>query len=160
MGTVGYMSPEQVRGVPADQRSDIFSLSVVLCEALTGRPAFERPTSAETMVAILNEDPPALAEMAANIPPGLQRVLHRGLEKNPEQRFQSASDLAFALEALSDPSLFATSELRSALKEAKPQSRSKAPGWWQGRCCWRCWGRSPGWNCGRRSRLRRRTTSS
>ena len=127
MGTVGYMSPEQVRGVPADQRSDIFSLSVVLCEALTGRPAFERPTSAETMVAILNEDPPALAEMAANIPPGLQRVLHRGLEKNPEQRFQSASDLAFALEALSDPSLFATSELRSALKEAKPQSRSKAP---------------------------------
>ena len=127
MGTVGYMSPEQVRGLPADQRSDIFSLSVVLCEMLSGRPAFEKPTSAETMAAILNEDPPALAELSANVPPGLQRVLQRGLEKDTEQRFQSASDLAFALEALSDPSLTTVSELRSGLRTDAPQTRRKFP---------------------------------
>ena len=127
MGTVGYMSPEQVRGLPADQRSDIFALSVMLCEMLAGRPAFEKPTSAETMTAVLHEDPPALAELSATIPPGLQRVLHRGLQKDPEQRFQSASDLAFALEALSDPSLSAGSEMRSGLHGAKPHRRRTVP---------------------------------
>ena len=102
MGTVGYMSPEQVRGEPADPRSDIFAFSAVLHEMLAGKRTFLKPTSVETMSAILNEEPPPIAQVAPNTPVGLQRVLHRGLEKNPEQRFQSASDLGFALEALSD----------------------------------------------------------
>ena len=99
IGTVGYMSPEQVRGEPGDARSDIFSFSVVLREMLSGQPTFRKPTAAETMTAILNEEPPPLPSLTT---PGLQRVLDRGLEKNPEQRFQSASDLGFALEALAD----------------------------------------------------------
>jgi eukaryotic-like serine/threonine-protein kinase len=105
MGTVGYMSPEQVRGDPADERSDIFSFCVVLQEMLTGVPTFEKPTSVEIMTAILNEYP--VSQLGPNVPLGLQRVLERGLEKNPEQRFQSASDLAFALESLSDGSMSA-----------------------------------------------------
>ena len=102
LGTVGYMSPEQVRGRPADARSDIFSAGAVLYEMLTGQRAFHKPTSAETMTAILNEDPPAVSQIAPGLPPGLQRVVNRCLAKNPEQRFQHASDVAFALEALSD----------------------------------------------------------
>lgn len=102
MGTVGYMSPEQVRGKTADHRADIFALGAILYEMLAGRRAFEKPTSTETMTAILNEDPVSISQAAPNAPPGLQRVVHRCLEKNPEQRFQSASDLAFALEALSE----------------------------------------------------------
>jgi len=102
LGTVGYMSPEQVRGKTVDHRADIFSFGAILYEMLTGKRAFRRPTSAETMTAILNEDPPSISQIVQNIPPGLQRVVHRCLEKNPEQRFQSASDLAFALEALSE----------------------------------------------------------
>jgi serine/threonine protein kinase/Tol biopolymer transport system component len=102
MGTMGYMSPEQVRGGSTDQRTDIFAFGAVLYEMLSGKRAFRKPTSAETMTAILNEDPQAISEISPNTPPALQRVLHRCLEKNPEQRFQSASDLAFALEALSD----------------------------------------------------------
>ncbi len=102
MGTVGYMSPEQVRGKMADHRSDIFAFGTILYEMVTGRQTFRKPTSAETMTAILNEDPPSISQVTAATPPGLQRVAHRCLEKNPEQRFQSASDMAFALEALSD----------------------------------------------------------
>ncbi len=102
MGTVGYMSPEQVRGKTADHRSDIFAFGAILYEMVTGKQTFRKPTSAETMTAILNEDPPSISQVTAATPPGLQRVVHRCLEKNPEQRFQSASDMAFALEALSD----------------------------------------------------------
>jgi len=102
MGTVGYMSPEQVRGQTADHRADIFAFGAILYEMLAGKRAFQKPTSPETMTAILNEAPPGISQVAANIPLALQRVVHRCLEKNPEQRFQSASDLAFALEALSD----------------------------------------------------------
>ncbi len=102
LGTVGYMSPEQVRGQPADARSDIFAAGAVLYEMLTGKPAFRKATSAETMTAILNEDPPAVSQLAPNLPPGLQRVVNRCLSKNPEQRIQHATDLAFALDALSD----------------------------------------------------------
>ena len=102
MGTVGYMSPEQVRGKMADHRSDIFAFGTILYEMVTGKQTFRKPTSAETMTAILNEDPPSISQVTAATPPGLQRVVHRCLEKNPEQRFQSASDMAFALEALSD----------------------------------------------------------
>src|SRR5208337_3159661 len=102
MGTVGYMSPEQVRGKTADHRSDIFSFGTVLYEMVTGKHTFRKPTSAETMTAILKEEPPSISQIAPTAPPGLQRVVHRCLEKSPEQRFQSASDMAFALEALSD----------------------------------------------------------
>ncbi|MBV8673503.1 MAG: serine/threonine-protein kinase [Acidobacteriaceae bacterium] len=102
MGTAGYMSPEQVRGQSVDHRTDIFAFGAILYEMLTGRRAFQRSTSAETMTAILNDEPPAISHTGANIPPALQRVVHRCLEKTPEQRFHSASDLAFALDALSD----------------------------------------------------------
>jgi Tol biopolymer transport system component len=102
MGTAGYMSPEQVRGKAVDHRTDIFAFGAILYEMLTGTRAFHRSTSAETMTAILNDEPPAISQLVQSIPPGLQRVVHRCLEKNPEQRFHSASDLAFALEALSE----------------------------------------------------------
>lgn len=102
MGTVGYMSPEQVRGETADHRADIFAFGAILYEMLTGKRAFQKPTSAETMNAVLNEDPPSISQLVESTPPALQRIAHRCLEKNPEQRFQSASDLGFALEALSD----------------------------------------------------------
>ncbi len=104
MGTVGYMSPEQVGGKPADYHADIFAFGAILYEMLSGKRAFQKPTSAETMSAILNEEPPGISQIVSNLPPALARVVHRCLEKNPEQRFQSASDLAFALEALSDSS--------------------------------------------------------
>lgn len=102
MGSMGYMSPEQVRGQAADQRSDIFTFTAVLYEMLTGQRAFQKATSIDAMSAILNEEPPPLLQVRPELPAGLERVLHRGLEKNPEQRFQSASDLGFALEAFSD----------------------------------------------------------
>jgi serine/threonine protein kinase len=102
MGTVGYMSPEQVRGQAADHRADIFAFGAILYEMLAGKRAFQQPTSAETMTAILNEDPLGISQVTADIPAALQRIVHRCLEKNPEQRFQSASDLAFALDALSE----------------------------------------------------------
>ena len=102
MGTVGYMSPEQVRGAVADHRSDLFSLGVILYEMLSGQRAFKRDTNAETMTAILKEEPPELTGTNPAIAPGLERIVHRCLEKEPSQRFQSASDLGFAIEALSD----------------------------------------------------------
>jgi eukaryotic-like serine/threonine-protein kinase len=108
MGTVGYMSPEQVRGAAADHRSDIFAFGAVLYEMLTGKRAFHKATSAETMTAIMKEDPPVSSQTGQNVSPALYRVLQRCLEKNPEQRFQSASDLAFALEAMSDSGSAAT----------------------------------------------------
>jgi Tol biopolymer transport system component len=104
LGTVGYMSPEQVRGEAADHRSDVFSLGTVLYETFTGRRAFARPTSVESMHAILKDDPPAIPTDAEQVPPGVQRILDHCLEKEPGQRFQSARDLAFALSALSDRS--------------------------------------------------------
>jgi serine/threonine protein kinase len=103
-GTVGYMAPEQVRGHAADLRSDIFAFGVVLYEILTGKRAFRKATAAETLSAILNEEPPPLAQSVQDLPPALQRILSRCLEKKPERRFQHASDLGFALEALSDAS--------------------------------------------------------
>jgi Tol biopolymer transport system component len=103
-GTVGYMAPEQVRGHAADPRSDIFAFGVVLYEMLTGKRAFRKATSAETMSAILNEEPPPLAQSVQDLPPALQRIVSRCLDKKPERRFQHASDLGFALEALSDAS--------------------------------------------------------
>ncbi len=101
MGTLGYMSPEQVKGRPADARSDIFALGAILFEMLSGKRAFHADSAGETMAAILKEDPPDLSVTNPNVSPGLERILRHCLEKNPEKRFQSASDVAFALEALS-----------------------------------------------------------
>jgi serine/threonine protein kinase/Tol biopolymer transport system component len=104
LGTVGYMSPEQVRGESSDARSDIFSFGAVLYEMLTGKRAFKRETSAETMTAVLREEPPELNDTGWQGPLGLQRILNRCLEKGVDRRFQSASDLAFAIESLSGTS--------------------------------------------------------
>ena len=101
MGTVGYMSPEQVRGMPADHRSDIFSFGTVLYEMLSGKRAFTGGSSVETMHAILNAEPPELDTTVTRIPPGLERIVRHCLEKNPADRFQSARDLTFALASLS-----------------------------------------------------------
>ena len=101
LGTVGYMSPEQVRGEPADDRSDIFSFGTVLYEMFSGRRAFKGDTSIETMNAILREEPPPLSESGRPIPPALERLVGHCLEKKPEDRFQSSRDLAFDIGALS-----------------------------------------------------------
>jgi serine/threonine protein kinase/Tol biopolymer transport system component len=101
MGTASYMAPEQVRGEPADPRTDIFAFGAVLYEMLSGQRAFRRETPAETMTAVLREDPPELTDSPHPISPALDRIVRRCLEKNPEQRFQSAKDLSFALSALS-----------------------------------------------------------
>ena len=98
MGTVGYMSPEQVRGLPTDHRSDLFSFGAVLFEMLTGRRAFKGTTAADTLSAILREDPTEAVGHRVRLPAGLLRVVRRCLEKAPEDRFQTARDLAFALE--------------------------------------------------------------
>jgi Tol biopolymer transport system component len=119
MGTVGYMSPEQVRGEPIDPRSDIFSFGAVLYEMLTGKRAFKRETSAETMTAVLREEPPALNDTGWQGPPELQRILARCLEKNAGRRFQSASDLAFAMESLSGT----LTGISTAKSVAQPKSR-------------------------------------
>ena len=101
MGTPAYMSPEQVRGEVADHRSDIFSFGCVLYEMLSGRRAFRRDTSVQSMNAVLSEDPPDLGTANTDAPPLLERVVHRCLEKDPDLRFQSARDLAFSIEASS-----------------------------------------------------------
>jgi Tol biopolymer transport system component len=101
MGTIGYMSPEQVKGKPADQRSDIFSFGAILYEMLSGARAFHRDSAAETMSAILREEPPDLSATNKSVQPGLERIVRHCLEKNPEERFYSTRDVAFDLEALS-----------------------------------------------------------
>ena len=100
LGTVGYMAPEQSAAAAVDSRADIFAFGAMLYEMVTGRRAFQRETAAETMTAILREDPPEIA-MASGVPPAIERIVRRCLEKKPEARFRSAHDLAFALEALS-----------------------------------------------------------
>jgi hypothetical protein len=123
LGTAGYMSPEQVRGESVDHRSDIFSFGAVLYEMLTGRRAFGRETGAESMTAILKEDPPEIATSATGVSPALQRIVQHCLEKRPGERFQSARDIAFALQALSGsgpaPSV-ATSRPAAARRRAVP----------------------------------------
>jgi TolB-like protein/Flp pilus assembly protein TadD len=101
LGTVGYMAPEQVRGEPGDARTDIFALGCVLFEMLSGRRAFKRETAAETMTAILRDPAPELGSSAGEIHPELAGIVNRCLEKNPAERFQSASDLAFSLREVS-----------------------------------------------------------
>src|SRR5258706_6522796 len=101
MGTMGYMSPEQLKGQLADHRSDIFSFGAILYEMLSGKRAFRGDSMAETMSAILREDPADLSETNKTISPALERVVRHCLEKNPAERFHSARDLAFAIESLS-----------------------------------------------------------
>jgi serine/threonine protein kinase len=122
MGTVGYMSPEQVRGESSDHRTDIFAFGVVLYEMLTGKRAFQKPTATETMTAILNEDPINVVDLVPNLPLGLQRIVHRCLEKGLEQRFQSAADLAFALETTVESSL---SGQRPIIVPPPPETKTK-----------------------------------
>ena len=101
LGTVGYMAPEQVRGAVVDARADLFALGCVIYETLTGQRAFRRETPAETMTAILNEDPPDVGGGRTDLSPALDRIVGHCLEKNPNERFQTALDVAFALNALS-----------------------------------------------------------
>ena len=101
LGTAGYMSPEQVRGLPVDHRSDIFSFGAVLYEMLAGTRAFRGETAADTISAILANDPPELSAEHAHVPPALDRIVHHCLEKTPEQRFQAVRDIVFNLDALS-----------------------------------------------------------
>ena len=103
VGTIGYMAPEQVRGAAADHRTDIFAFGCVLYEMCTGARAFAGPTPADTMAAVLSNEPPEL-KMSGSPPPALDRIVRRCLEKQPVMRFQSARDLSFALDALSTSS--------------------------------------------------------
>ncbi|HEY7573639.1 MAG TPA: protein kinase [Thermoanaerobaculia bacterium] len=125
MGTLGYMSPEQVKGKAADSRSDIFSFGAILYEMLCGSRAFHRESAAETMSAILREEPPDLSATNRSIQPGLERIVRHCLEKNPEERFFSARDLAFDLEALSELS---GPTAGPAVAAAAPAGR-KGPSW-------------------------------
>ena len=123
MGTVGYMSPEQVRGQAVDSRSDIFSFGATLYEMATGQRAFSRDTAVETMSSILKDEPPEIDLEKTKVSPGLQRILRHCLEKNPADRFQSARDLGFALAALSGTGATA------ALAKVDDHTRRVAIGW-------------------------------
>ncbi len=125
MGTVGYMSPEQVRSKPADHRADIFSLGVILYEMLAGQRAFRRESAVETLNAILKEDPPELSHSNSQINPALERVVMHCIEKNPANRFQSARDVAFALEALTDLSSGRTMAASLPLPAEQPKHRER-----------------------------------
>lgn len=141
LGTLGYMSPEQVRGKNADARSDIFALGSVLYETLTGVRPFQGQTVADVASAILKEEPPEEPLSARRVPPALMRILHHCLEKAPEARFQSARDLAFQLQNIST-----ISDQSPVGRQAKPSSRLRwvwvglaglvllsAMGWWRSR---------------------------
>ncbi len=118
LGTLGYMSPEQVRGKTADARSDIFSLGAVFYEMLAGKPAFICDTAADTLSAILKEDP---ADLPDTLPAGVRQVVLHCLEKDPAHRFQSAQDLAFAIHALSGSSASSTPAVEAV--QATPSRR-------------------------------------
>jgi Tol biopolymer transport system component len=114
MGTASYMAPEQVRGEAVDARTDIFAFGAVLYEMLCGSRAFRRDTAAETMTAVLKEDPPELSGPVRAVSSTLDRIVRRCLEKNPEERFQSARDLSFALSALSGSETSAAARVPTA----------------------------------------------
>jgi len=120
VGTMGYMSPEQLRGDAVDGRSDIFSLGCVLYEMVSGKKAFARKTAAESISAALQENPPELAGSGSQIPPDFDRVIAHCLEKKPEERFQTAQDLTFALRTISTSS----GVVSPVRQQAKPRSRA------------------------------------
>jgi len=126
MGTVGYMSPEQVRGRPADHRSDIFSFGLVLYEMLGGKRAFQADSAVETMNAILTQDPP---DLPSTIPASLQQIVNHCIEKNPADRFQSARDLAFGLRALSTTQTHASGQIQALSSAPEPPPKTKARPW-------------------------------
>jgi len=109
LGTMGYMSPEQLRGLPVDHRSDIFSFGAILYELLSGRKAFKKDTPSDTIAAVLREEPPELTQTGRNISPALDHIVRHCLEKDRESRFQTAKDVAFALSEASSPTTTVTS---------------------------------------------------
>ncbi|HUR97058.1 MAG TPA: protein kinase [Pyrinomonadaceae bacterium] len=125
MGTVGYMSPEQVRGGSSDHRSDIFSFGVILYEMLTGRRAFGGDSVVETMHSILKEDVSDPDESGVRIPPALEKLMRRCLEKKPEHRFHSAHDLGFALDAVASPTTSSGSGLTIAAQSLSDDSQGR-----------------------------------
>src|SRR5687768_5924713 len=135
MGTVGYMSPEQVRGQSADSRSDIFSFGVILYEMLTGRRAFSGDSVIETMHSILKEDVPDLDESGVRIPPALEKLMRRCLEKKAEHRFHSAHDLGFALDAIASPTSSSGSGLTIAAGSIN-DTTAHSRGDWLSRAAW------------------------
>ncbi len=124
LGTVGYMSPEQVRGLASDHRSDIFSLGAILYEMLSGNALFRRETDADTMSAILHAEPPELLRANASISPTLDSLIRHCLEKSPEERFQSARDLAFHLQVISGQSASTDTQLKPVAQHRKTLPRS------------------------------------
>ena len=121
LGTLGYMSPEQCRGADIDARSDLFSFGAVLYEMLSGQRAFRGDTTADTISAILKEEPSDLSTAGRSGPPMLERIVHHCLEKDPAGRFQSARDIAFALESLSAISTSASAVADSSAKPHRPR---------------------------------------
>jgi eukaryotic-like serine/threonine-protein kinase len=119
MGTMGYMSPEQVRGMPVDHRSDIFSFGAILYEMLSGRKAFKRDTASDTMAAIMRDEPPELTQSGRNVSPALDHIVRHCLEKDRENRFQSAKDVAFALSEASAPTTAASGAQLAAPQAGK-----------------------------------------
>jgi len=145
VGTVDYMSPEQVRGDPVDGRSDVFALGVLLHELLSGRPPFGRATPPDTMAAVLTDDPPEIPASGSQLAPGLDRLVRRCLEKNASLRFQSARDVAFALEAVGAASSFRTTSAEPPIVRPRRGRKAAAAaagaalgvallaaGWWAG----------------------------
>lgn len=125
MGTVGYMAPEQVRGGPVDARTDLFALGAVLYEMVSGSRAFQRETAAESLTAILREDVPEIARTRADVPPAVDRIVQHALEKNPNERFQTARDIGFALSSLSGSSSGSpASAIAAARESATPRASS------------------------------------
>ncbi|HEX4380701.1 MAG TPA: protein kinase [Candidatus Acidoferrum sp.] len=146
MGTASYMAPEQVRGGQIDARTDMFSFGVVLYEMLSGKRVFQRDSAPETMTAILKEDVPEFTETKLPVSPALERIVRRCLEKSQDHRFQSAKDLAFALEAVSQISGPKTGA-QTPILAVEPERKSQVPiyaaalllaaatlglGWWLG----------------------------
>ncbi len=126
MGTMGYMSPEQVRGLPVDHRSDIFAFGAILYELLSGERAFKRDTASDTIAAILIQEPSELSESGRSIPPALERIVKHCLEKDRDNRFHSARDIAFALGEASSGSAAALATLAAQ----PPRSRAFRPLLW------------------------------
>ena len=132
MGTMGYMSPEQVRGLPVDHRSDIFSFGAILYEMLSGKKAFKRDTASDTMAAILSDEPPELTQSGRNISPALDHIVKHCLEKDRDNRFQSARDIAFALSEQSSPTVASGAAARRAAgcKEEGSSSPLRPSSFW------------------------------